>query len=122
MAKPKLEKWNEAYQDADISSAKPAHVLTENTHLLPATGNALDLACGKAGNALYLAKKGFKVDAVDLSPTVLSHVKHYANQHNLPITCICKDIENTGLPNKKYDVIIVSYFLNRALFPQILKH
>ena len=117
----KLDKWNEAYQDADISSAKPAQVLIENNHLLPRKGEALDLACGRAGNAIFLAKHGFDVDAVDISPVVLSSIEQYVTQHDLPVACICQDIENDGLLKKQYDVIVVSYFLNRALFPQITR-
>ncbi len=117
----KLSKWNEAYQDVDIASAKPAQVLSENKHLLPRKGNALDLACGRAGNAIYLAKHHFDVDAVDISPVVLSSVEAYVTQQALPVSCICRDIENEGILEKQYDVIVVSYFLNRTLFPQIIK-
>lgn len=120
----KLKKWNEAYQDADISTATAAQVLTNNAFLLPKKGKALDLACGRAGNAIFLAKKGFDVDAIDISTVVLEQVQHYANQQNLSIHCIEQDIEADGLESreyKKYDVIVVSYFLNRQLFPQIIK-
>jgi len=117
----KLDKWNEAYQNADIASAEAAQVLVENAHLLPTKGNALDLACGRAGNAIFLAKQGLGVDALDLSPVVLESVDKYAKQQSLSITCECKDIESEGLPDKNYDVIVVSYFLNRDLFPEIIK-
>ena len=117
----KLDKWNDAYQDTDIATAKPAQVLVENQHLLPRDGSALDLACGRAGNAIFLAKHGFNVDAVDISPVVLSSVEQYVIQQNLPVSCICRDIESEGLLEKQYDVIVVSYFLNRKLFPQIIK-
>ncbi len=116
----KLSKWNEAYQSADIASAKPAQVLIENQHLLPRNGSALDLACGRAGNAIFLAAQGFDVDAVDISPVVLSSVEKYVKQQNLSVSCICRDIENDGLLNKQYDVIVVSYFLNRSLFQPII--
>jgi 2-polyprenyl-3-methyl-5-hydroxy-6-metoxy-1,4-benzoquinol methylase len=43
-------------------------VLAENEHLLPpGGGRALDLACGLGGNAVFLARRGFEVDAVDIS-------------------------------------------------------
>jgi len=117
----KLNKWNEAYQGADIASAKPAQVLLENQYLLPREGSALDLACGRAANAIFLARHGFEVDAVDISPVVLSSVEQYVTQQNLPVSCICRNIENEGLIEKQYDVIVVSYFLSRDLFPQIIR-
>lgn len=118
----KLNKWNEAYHNADISSATPAQVLRDNAFLLASGGDALDLACGRAGNAIFLAKKGFKVDAIDISPVALQQVQNFSDQQKLAITSTVRDIEKQGLDNnKKYDVIVVSYFLNRALFPNILK-
>ncbi len=117
----KLNKWNEAYQAADIANAKPAQVLFENKHLLPVMkGDALDLACGRAGNAILLTQCGFNVDAVDISPIVLSKVEQYVAQKNLSIVCECRDVEQEGLSEKKYDVIMVSYYLYRELFPQII--
>jgi len=123
--KSSLKKWDEAYKDADIASAKLAQVLSENIHLLPhpllQSSNALDLACGRAGNAIFLAEQGFHVDAVDISPNVLASLESFVKQQSLSISCECRDIETKGLSDKKYDVIVVSYFLNRELFPQIIK-
>ncbi len=119
--KSKLEKWNESYCGVDIGSAKPAQVLVENTHLLPSNGDALDLACGRAGNAVLLSKYGFNVDAIDVSSVVLTNLEKFVIQQGLPISCERRDIEEEGLKEKKYDVIVVSYFLSRELFPQIIK-
>lgn len=119
--KTPLKKWNDAYKHAEIATAKPAQVLSENAHLLPKKGSALDLACGRAGNAIFLAKQGFNVDAVDISPNVLENLESFVKQQSLAISCECRDIESKGLSEKKYDVIVVSYFLNRELFPQIIK-
>ena len=122
--KSPLKKWDEAYQNADIATVKPAQVLSENAHLLPSSllqsSNALDLACGRAGNAIFLAEQGFNVDAVDISPKVLERLEVFIKQQSLSISCECRDIETKGLSGKKYDVIVVSYFLNRELFAQII--
>ena len=125
--KNKKQKWNDVYEDADFKTATIASVLTENSHLLPSISenrlHALDLACGRAGNAQFLAKKSFSVDAVDISSVVIEGLENFVAKKNLNIKCIMRDVESTsndgGLPDKKYDVIVVSYFLNRELFPQI---
>jgi len=118
----KKAKWDEAYGDADIASALPALVLAENAFLLPQTGgDALDLACGRAGNAQFLAGKGFDVDALDNSEVVLKHLSQFVEEAQLPINTVLRDVEAEGLTDKKYDVIVVSYFLYRELFPQIIK-
>lgn len=119
----KLKKWNEAYQDADIASALPVQVLEENAFLLPESGLALDLACGRGGNSLFLAHheaSKLEIDSIDLSPVVLDKLSAYAKQKQLPINCTTRDIEVEGLLVKHYDVIVVSYFLDRDLFPDII--
>ena len=117
----KKRKWEEAYQKADIASALPAEVLVKNEYLLPVEGgDALDLACGRAGNAQFLAKKGFQVDAVDSSEIVLGYLSSYITEQGLSIYPQLRDVEDNGLSGKKYDVIVVSYFLYRDLFPQII--
>ena len=119
----KLQKWNDAYQDANIQSALPAQVLRDNSFLLPDSGSALDLACGRGGNALFLAElkqSNLDIDALDLSPVVLEKLSSYAKQKGLSIHCHLRDIEKDGLLDKQYDVIVVSYFLNRSLFPNLV--
>lgn len=116
----KLQKWDDAYRDADFSTAKPAQVLVDNIYLLPLEGETLDLACGRAGNAQLLVQQGLSVDAVDFSPVLLKGLGEFVKEHNLNINCIQRDIESDSLPDKKYDVIVVSYFLNRQLFPEII--
>lgn len=117
----KQKKWNEAYTDADIASATPALILKENSYLLSNHGTALDLACGRAGNAIFLAKHGYQVDAIDNSEVVLSHVQRYSESKKLDINCISRDIEEQGIDDKQYDVIVVSYFLSRKIINQIIQ-
>lgn len=118
----KKKKWDEVYQQADYASVKAATVLVDNDYLLPVSkGDALDLACGRAGNALLLANNGFTVDAMDISSVVLDGLAVYCKEKSVHIKTILRDIESEGMPEKKYDVIVVSNFLNRDVFPQILE-
>ncbi|WP_309094047.1 class I SAM-dependent methyltransferase [Streptomyces sp.] len=43
-------------------------------------GRALDLGCGPGRNALYLAARGFEVDAVDLSPAAVDWARERARE------------------------------------------
>jgi SAM-dependent methyltransferase len=45
-----------------------------------ARGRALDLGCGAGRNALHLARRGFTVDAVDLSATALAWARERAGE------------------------------------------
>ncbi|NKI18312.1 class I SAM-dependent methyltransferase [Spongiibacter sp. KMU-166] len=110
-------KWDLRYRDAELPRP-PCKLLAEHRSLLPASGNALDLACGLGGNAVFLAESGLAVDAVDVSPVAIDHLNHYASLHQLPIRGRCRDVEKTGQGDDlRYDVIVVSYFLYRPLLP-----
>ncbi|MEE9304079.1 MAG: class I SAM-dependent methyltransferase, partial [Thiotrichaceae bacterium] len=72
-------RWDNRYKDS-IEEALPCSLLSEYGYFLPKQGLALDLACGMAGNAFYLADKGLQVHAVDISPVAIKRVNEAAQQ------------------------------------------
>lgn len=112
-------KWNHKYADSDDWAPEAAWVLKQNDHLLPAMGTALDLACGLGGNALFLARRGWTVDACDISDVALSRLADRARSEGLSVRCECRDLESQGLVSMGYDLIVVSRFLSRQLVPNI---
>tara|TARA_Y100001968_G_scaffold323439_1_gene361121 strand:- start:1724 stop:2449 length:726 start_codon:yes stop_codon:yes gene_type:complete len=62
----------------------------------------LDLACGNGRHSIYLNKKGFYVDGVDLSKNSLSIAKKYTNQ---TLKFYLQDIRNFKRKNK-YDYVL----------------
>ncbi|MEA1879207.1 MAG: methyltransferase domain-containing protein [Campylobacterota bacterium] len=87
------------------------------THHTLASGNVtLDIACGMGRHSKYLAKKGFLVDALDISSTAIKSLQNIKN-----ITAIEVDFDTYKLDEDKYDLIVCTYFLKRDLFSQILK-
>lgn len=113
------DKWNSRYKTSD-SVASGARVLQENRHLLPASGTALDVACGLGGNALLMARHGLSVDACDVSDVAISALQSQANSEGLSIHASVTDIELNPPAADHYDVIVVSYFLSRSLFPALI--
>jgi SAM-dependent methyltransferase len=108
-------KWDERYSDPD-KQPRVAEVLQENAHLLPAQGKALDLACGLGGNALFLAERGLEVIAWDLSSVAIERLCQLAKRADLfNLTATVCDVERQSLPSEYFDVIVVSYFLERQL-------
>lgn len=78
-------------------------------------GRALDLACGTGRNAIFLARQGFIVDAVDISDVGLEKL-----QHKHPgIRPVCADLDHYEIAANRYDLIINIRYLNRRLFPYI---
>lgn len=116
---PQQRKWDGKYADAPApTSAGACAVLRDNTHLLPAKGLALDLACGLGANALLLAEHGLAVEARDISIVALEKLQSAAA--GLAIQTRHSDIETDGLPLAHYDVICVSRFLHRPLCPALI--
>lgn len=113
------DKWDGVYQRMPDSLPHPAEVLEINAHLLPASGLALDLACGLGGNALFLALAGLQVSAVDLSPVAIERLRSVSG--GFAVEAEVRDVESTGLPVDAFDVVVVSRFLTRSLCPAIIR-
>lgn len=110
------EKWEARYRAADSAEAQPARVLEEFAHLLPARGDALDLACGLGGNALLLARRGLQTRAWDRSGEAIARLAAQAHAEGLPLTAEVRDVLSEPPPAERFDVIVVSRFLERSLF------
>ena len=120
MVNTDTEKWNTIYAAGGHGRQTPATVLKEFAHLLPETGTALDLACGRGANALFLAERGLNVHAWDVSEEAISSLNTRVNELQLKLqTRIC-DITAEPLPTNSFDIIVVSYFLERKLMPSII--
>ncbi len=100
----------------------PARWLTERAHLLPSSGHALDLACGRGRHALWLAARGLAVEAVDRDEAALAWLREEATRRGLAVTTRLLDLERPTavLAASAYDLIVVVHYLHRPLFPQIV--
>ena len=112
------ETWDEKYTAACDPAGKPASFLEEHLDCLP-RGKALDLAMGNGHNALFLARHGFEVDALDYSEVAVSRVRSFAQQKSLPVHVTHADLTDYQLSENTYAVIINFYFLERLLVPRI---
>ena len=81
---------------------------------------ALDVATGFGRNALQLARAGYQVDAVDISPTALREAARRARREGLRgIRWIVADLDRWRPPRGQYDAVVNSFFLDRRLFPAL---
>jgi 2-polyprenyl-3-methyl-5-hydroxy-6-metoxy-1,4-benzoquinol methylase len=112
--------WDERYKDKSAASPPlPALVLTQNAHLLPAEGTALDLACGLGANAIFLARHGLHVTAWDYSGVAIAQLDRYATQHQLKLQAAVRDVIVEPPAQQSFDVIVVSRFLERGIIPRL---
>lgn len=113
-------RWDERYATfAPEERQEPTPFVTACLPHLPQYGWALDVAAGAGRHSLALARHGLHVDAVDISCQGLRLAQQRAREAGLPIHFIVADLERPWLPRRKYDALLVSFFLYRPLFPLI---
>lgn len=108
-------KWDERYRGSTVADARPARVLTDYAHLLPVEGRALDLASGLGGNAIFLARRGLKVLAWDISGVAMAKLRAYAAGRGLDVSAEVRDLGREPFSGDTFDVIVVTHFLDRSL-------
>jgi len=76
------EYWDRRYRESGpVWSGRPNASLVAVAP--PATGLALDLACGEGGDAVWLAEQGWRVVAVDISATAVDRGRAAASERGL---------------------------------------
>lgn len=116
------ERWNRKYSQGEgPANFEPKGFLTDHAALLTG-GRALDVACGFGGNSLYLAARGYTVDAVDVSEVALHQARAEARRRGLQdrIRLVQSDLDRWWVPPGRYDLILVFYYLNRDLWPDLV--
>ncbi|OFZ82917.1 MAG: hypothetical protein A2583_16715, partial [Bdellovibrionales bacterium RIFOXYD1_FULL_53_11] len=98
----------------------PAQFLKEVVARLP-LGRALDIAMSEGRNAVYLAKKGFRVDGVDYSEVALRKAKRLARENHVSVNTINADLSTYTIRPDHYKVIVNINYLQRSLMAQIKK-
>ena len=99
-------KWDERYAAADLVwSAEP------NQFLPPAVegtepGTALDLACGEGRNAIWLARRGWDVTAIDFSTVAIDKARRLAG--DTAVEWRVADVTRFE-PGATYDLVVVFY-------------
>lgn len=68
------------------------------------SGSAIDLGCGIGRNAIYLAKAGFRVDAIDLSRTAITRGRQSAEEGRVRVKFIVGSVFDVPLRENRYDV------------------
>jgi SAM-dependent methyltransferase len=105
-------KWDERYRTKGPESPA-AHEFLIGLDL-PPPGRALDVAGGAGRNAVWLARRGWRVTLVDISAEGLALAKAAAG--TLPLEVVCADLEREPLPAGPFDLIVSTYYLRRELF------
>lgn len=120
MSQEDQRRWDEKWTALAEESFDPNPLLIQHQHLLKGE-DALDLACGRGQNAIWLAERGYRVLGVDISQVGLDLGRAEAIRRGVSdlVHFELVDLDEWQLPQRAYDLVCVFRFLDRRLFPAI---
>ncbi|MFA7095297.1 MAG: methyltransferase domain-containing protein [Gammaproteobacteria bacterium] len=98
--------WDERYSsETYVYGTEPNEFLVANVGQLP-KGRILCLAEGEGRNAVWLARQGYHVTAVDASAVGLAKARRLAAAHDVEIEAIHADLTHFELGENRWDGIV----------------
>ncbi len=112
------ERWDARWASAGPVPDPPA-ILRLHGDLLPQTGDALEIACGLGAGALWLAARGLRTTAWDVSPVALGRLAGEARSRGLTVHTEARDVLAAPPAPESVDVLLVVRFLDRSILPAL---
>lgn len=100
--------WDRRYESAErLFVAEPDEDLVALVSDLPA-GRAVDLGCGEGRNALWLARQGWRVTAVDFSQVALSRLQELSARVGVDVDVVNADIAEYLARGQRFDLVVLA--------------
>jgi SAM-dependent methyltransferase len=102
--------WDARYSERDGSmwSGRPnGRLVVEVAELTP--GRALDVGCGEGADAIWLARRGWTVTAIDISDVALSRAREAPERAGAAVEWVCGDVLQTPFPAGSFDLVSMQY-------------
>jgi SAM-dependent methyltransferase len=101
--------WDARHADPERGYSRgPSAVLVAEMSTLP-PGFALDLACGQGRHAVWLARHGWRVTAVDFSRVALARAEELAREGSVTCDWTVADLDEYEPVPEAYDLVVISY-------------
>jgi SAM-dependent methyltransferase len=118
--------WNRRYQEGSHHSLDPDPFLVESYSefiepLFTHGGLALDLAGGVGRHAIWMAQRGWRVTLADISEIGIAKARENAGAFANKIDFQVRDCSNFSAGSEQYDVVMVFFYLQREIFPELAK-
>jgi SAM-dependent methyltransferase len=102
--------WDARYSDCDGArwSGRPnGRLVAEVADLTP--GRALDVGCGEGADAIWLARRGWTVTAIDVSDVAVGRAREAAELAGAEVEWVCGDVLGTPFPARSFDLVSLQY-------------
>ena len=113
--------WDERYREQELVWSAGPNAVVERELADHPPGRALDLAAGEGRNALWLAERGFEVEAVEFSPVAIDKARQLADHRGVSLTLTLGDL-TAPLDLAPADVVLIAYLhLPRTTEREVLR-
>ena len=102
--------WDARYSEraGAIWSGRPnGRLVAEVAGLAP--GRALDVGCGEGADAVWLARSGWTVTAIDISDVAVSRAREAAELAGVAVEWVCGDALQISFPAGSFDLVSMQY-------------
>jgi SAM-dependent methyltransferase len=109
-AAAQASEWDARYSEGSgaMWSGRPnGRLVAEVAELVP--GRALDVGCGEGADAIWLARQGWTVTAIDISDVALGRARKAAEQAGVAVEWICGDALGTPFRASSFDLVSMQY-------------
>ncbi|MGW7265951.1 class I SAM-dependent methyltransferase [Streptomyces sp. NPDC054842] len=103
------EEWDNRYAERErLWSGRPNGALeAEVAGLTP--GRALDVGCGEGADAVWLAREGWEVTAIEVSGVALDRAARHARDADVPVRWVHAALTEAALPPASFDLVSAQY-------------
>lgn len=120
MADADREKWDAKYARGEHAGADAPAWLDELADDLPAAGPALDIAAGDGRLAVWMARRGLDVTAVDVSSVGLALARERAEASGVAIGTLALDLEWYPLPPGPFALVTCFHYRQQSLHATVI--
>jgi len=116
-------RWEDIYRGSPLEElpweeGRPAaELVTLIESGLVEKGAALEICCGSGNNAVYLAKQGFTIHGIDISPTAISHARKKATEEGVKCELVTGNTLQLPYPDSTFTLVF-----DRGCFHSIAPH
>jgi SAM-dependent methyltransferase len=102
--------WNRRFENKDyLFGREPNAYLHAQAHHLVPGSHALCVADGEGRNSVWLARRGLRVDAFDISEVGVAKARKLAAQANVEVEYSVADCDRWPWPAQAYDAIVAIF-------------
>lgn len=103
------DEWDRRYGEREkLWSGQPNGALVAEVADLP-PGRVLDVGCGEGADAIWLARRGWDVTAVEVSGVALERATAHARDAGVRVRWVHAGLVEAGFPPRSFDLVSAQY-------------